>query len=266
MIDNTIEEMQSNIIKGGNGSWQDFMQVCENGHILNPSITATPDLCKDYCSTCGGKAITKCANCGNFIPGQWHYTGRYIPPPTQPDVPTHCSFCGSAFPWGNLIKKDIAPLKVEDATSTLEELFSKFHRVAQQLLKRHKNRETISIKDEYDVQNLLHALLHLYFEDIRPEEWTPSYAGGSARMDFLLKNEKTVVEVKMTRDSLKHKEVGEQLIIDIAKYSRHAECKTLVCFIYDPLHKIMNTSGFIRDLEQASTVNMKVKIFIQPTM
>ena len=28
------------------------------------------------------------------------------------------------------------------------------------------------------------------FDDIRPEEYTPSYAGGSSRIDFLLKDEK----------------------------------------------------------------------------
>ena len=36
-------------------------------------------------------------------------------------------------------------------------------------------------------------------------------------MDFLLKNEEISIEVKMTRDGLKDKELGEQLIIDIAK-------------------------------------------------
>ena len=39
----------------------------------------------------------------------------------------------------------------------------------------------------------------LYFDDIRAEEWTPSYAGKCARVDFLLKNEKIVIEVKKTR-------------------------------------------------------------------
>lgn len=43
------------------------------------------------------------------------------------------------------------------------------------------------LEDEYDVQDLPHALLLLYFDDVRAEEWTPSYAGKSARMDFLLK-------------------------------------------------------------------------------
>jgi hypothetical protein len=75
----------------------------------------------------------------------------------------------------------------------LESVFSHFHRVAIQLRKRHGSRLTLDVRDEYDVQDLLHALLRLYFDDIRPEEWTPSYASGSSKMDFLLKKEQVVV-------------------------------------------------------------------------
>ena len=67
----------------------------------------------------------------------------------------------------------------------------------------------MEVDDEYDVQYLTHALLLLDFEDVRPEEWTPSYAGGSSRMDFLMKAEKIVLEVKKTRKGLKAKEIGE---------------------------------------------------------
>jgi hypothetical protein len=37
---------------------------------------------------------------------------------------------------------------------------------------------------------------------VRREEWTPSYAGGSAKADFLLKEEGIVIEVKKTRQGL----------------------------------------------------------------
>jgi hypothetical protein len=52
----------------------------------------------------------------------------------------------------------------------------RFHEVARQLTHRRENRGTLEIKDEYDVQDLLHALLHIHVDDIRPEEWTPSDA------------------------------------------------------------------------------------------
>lgn len=136
------------------------------------------------------------------------------------------------------------------AIQSLNIIFSSFHKVVRQLRSRHNNRSTLQIKDEYDVQDLLHALLRLYFDDIRPEEWTPSYAGRPARVDFLLKNEKIVIEVKKTREGLGDKELGEQLIIDIDKYKKHPDCEKLVCFVYDPEERIRNPMGIMNDLNK----------------
>jgi len=141
---------------------------------------------------------------------------------------------------------------------------SNFHSVTRQLRNRYKQRPTIEIEDEYDVQDLLHSLLLLDFADIRTEEWTPSYAGGSSKMDFLLKDEKVVIETKKTRKGLSDKEVGEQLIIDIAKYQAHPDCKTLVCFVYDPEGKIGNPRGLEKDLESKSSADITIKVFIRP--
>jgi hypothetical protein len=51
----------------------------------------------------------------------------------------------------------------------IEKLLARFHQVAQQLRKRHGYRDSLRISDEYDVQDLLHALLRIEFDDIRPE-------------------------------------------------------------------------------------------------
>lgn len=129
--------------------------------------------------------------------------------------------------------------------------------------RRYSNRDTILINDEYDVQDLLNGLFHLHFDDVRPEEWTPSYAGGCNRMDFLLKNEEIAIEVKMTRAGLKDKEFGDQLIIDIAKYKQHPNCKSLYCFVYDPEGIIRNPRGEEKDLEALGD-SLPVKVFIRP--
>ena len=145
----------------------------------------------------------------------------------------------------------------------VEKLLTRFHHVAQQLRKRrHARRPTFFVMDEYDVQDLLHALLRIDFDDIRPEEWTPSYAGASARMDFLLKKEQVVIEAKMTRDTLRDREVGEELIIDIAKYKEHPNCRTLVCFVYDPDQHIGNPVGLKRDLEALTTDELAVVVYV----
>jgi hypothetical protein len=144
----------------------------------------------------------------------------------------------------------------------IEKLMIRFHQVALQLTRRHGPRDSLYITDEYDVQDLLHALLKIDFDDIRPEEWTPSYAGGSARMDFLLKKEQIVIEAKKTRANLRDREVGEELIIDIAKYKGHPNCRTLLCFVYDPDHHIHNPVGLKRDLESLTTDELAVVVYI----
>lgn len=158
----------------------------------------------------------------------------------------------------------IGPSEDINVIKIIENIFGRFHKIVRQLRIRHGNRATLEVEDEYDVQDLLHALLQLYFEDIRPEEWTPSYAGGSRRIDFLLKKEKIVIEVKKTRRSLSDKDVGEQLLIDISTYDVHPDCEHLICFVYDPEGRIGNPIGLESDLNKKSTDNLKVNVYILP--
>src|SRR5690242_13311324 len=97
-----------------------------------------------------------------------------------------------------------------DAIETIERIGRRFDLIARQLKKRYNGRETLTIADEYDVQNLFQALLKLFFDDIRSEEWTPSYAGRCSRIDFLLKPEEIVIEIKKTRTSLNAKEISDE--------------------------------------------------------
>ena len=66
----------------------------------------------------------------------------------------------------------------------------------------------------------------------------PSYAGKRPRLDFLLKRESIVIEVKKTRANLGAKEVGDQLIIDIGRYKAHPDCKAWCASFYDPEFRI----------------------------
>nr|WP_281389354.1 MULTISPECIES: hypothetical protein [Alcaligenaceae] len=145
----------------------------------------------------------------------------------------------------------------------MEHICSRFHLVAKQLRTRYSDRPSLLVNDEYDVQDLLHALLRVHFEDIRPEEWTPSYAGASSRVDFLLKDEQIIVEVKKTRATLKAKDVGEQLIVDIQRYRAHPDCKKLICFVYDPEGWVANPRGLENDLTR-SEGDLEVKVLIVP--
>lgn len=150
-----------------------------------------------------------------------------------------------------------------DVIAIIKNLCERFHLVVRQLKDRHDSRETLCVENEYDVQDLLHSLLTLHFDDIRSEEWTPSYAGGRSSMDFLLKQEQIVIEVKKTRKTLGAKEVGEQLIVDITKYKAHPDCQKLFCFVYDPEGWIANPRGIENDLNRDDG-DMSVKVMITP--
>jgi hypothetical protein len=116
------------------------------------------------------------------------------------------------------------------------------------LTHRRKGAQALSFSTEYDVQDLLHALLRPWVQDIRPEEFTPSYAGSSTRMDFLLPKYKVVVELKFVRDSPHAKKIGDELIIDIDHYRRHSDCDHLWCVVFDPDHLLPNAEGLRVDL------------------
>lgn len=139
-------------------------------------------------------------------------------------------------------------LRTQSAVREVIAICRRFDAAARQLLRRHANRSTLSIVDEYDVQDLLHSLLLSRFADVRPEEWTPSYAGKSARTDFLLKPEEVFIEAKKTRNGLRDREVTEQLAIDVGYYRQHPSCRALVCFVYDPDHLIQNPAAVEGDL------------------
>jgi len=154
-----------------------------------------------------------------------------------------------------------------NALEKIEVITQRFHTVARQLLQRHRDhnipRDTLKITDEYDVQDLFHALLRLFFDDIRDEEWTPSYAGGASRIDFLLKQEQVLVEIKMTRQGLsREKDISDQLIIDSDRYRVHPNCKMLVAFVYDPQEYLNNPSGIERDLTKMIN-DVPVKVIIR---
>lgn len=86
------------------------------------------------------------------------------------------------------------------------------------LRERWRDRSPLQVSDEYDVQYLLEASLRSLFEDVRPEDPSPSRAGASTRIDFVLKREEIVVEAKMTREGLGERQVADELIDDIERY------------------------------------------------
>lgn len=162
-----------------------------------------------------------------------------------------------------VLKKAAMAAKATKDQDRIVRIAERLHVVVCQLRDRREGRQTLDVTDEYDVQDLVHALLTIYFDDIRKEEWTPTYAGGASRMDFLLPEIETVLEIKMTRPNLSTKQLGEQLIVDIAKYREHPKCRTLFCMVYDPDKRIINPRGLENDLNKRND-QMVVRTMIVP--
>lgn len=150
-------------------------------------------------------------------------------------------------------------------SALLETVVKRLPRAMIPLSQRRAGSVPLKFTDEYDVQDLLHSLLTPWIGDIRGEEYTPSYAGSSTRMDFLLPKYSTVIETKIVRDKVHSKKIGNELILDIAHYRVHPNCKELWCVIYDPHLLLKNEGGLKVDLEGRSNdangeINVVVKI------
>jgi hypothetical protein len=155
-------------------------------------------------------------------------------------------------------------MKPADIDELLEILLKGLRRAMHPLTHRRKGAQTLSFSTEYDVQDMLHALLRPWVADIRPEEFTPSYAGSSTRMDFLLAKHRVVIELKFVRDRNHAKRIGDELIVDIDHYRRHPDCVHLWCGIFDQDHLLTNAEGLKTDLEgERSTKDGKVQVKVR---
>jgi hypothetical protein len=165
--------------------------------------------------------------------------GRVLP---QADAPARAPTTAAAVVATEATK----PANVEEV---LEVLVKGLRRAMHPLTHRRKGMTVLTFGSEYDIQDLLHAQMRPWISDIRPEEYTPSYAGSSTRMDFLLPAHELVIETKIVRDRAHAKRMGDELIIDIEHYRKHPACKRLWCVVYDPDQLLTNAPGLQRDLE-----------------
>jgi hypothetical protein len=189
--------------------------------------------------------------------------------------------CGFRYYRGGIVlpvgEVPLAPVVASAGTATgeaakpstvealLETLIRGLPRAMHPLTHRRKNATPLTFGAEYDIQDLLHSQLRPWVNDIRPEEFVPSYAGSSTRMDFLLPKYLLVIETKRVRDKAHAKKIGDELIIDIEHYRNHPDCDRLWCVVYDSDRLITNPDGLIADLEgrrEVSSKAVQVRVFI----
>jgi REase_DpnII-MboI len=145
----------------------------------------------------------------------------------------------------------------------VENVCRRFPIFVSQIKNRHDHRPTISINDEYDVQDALHALLRIHFADVRDEEPSPSHAATSTRLDLLLKNERIVIETKMMRQSLSQKKLLDEIAIDKERYRSHPDCETIIFFVFDPMGLLKNPVALEHDASELIG-NVQCQVIVAP--
>jgi hypothetical protein len=224
---------------------QDVMQVCRNGHVITDLLHSYPERALSHCDRCGAATLDRCATCGREIAGAVHVPGLVPVGRSQP--PDFCASCGAPFPWSRMPEMASA----SESLLNLERVLRRLPLVIRQLRSRHLQRPAFQVQDERDLEDLLRALLPIYFDDIRPESRTPSYSAVT-RTDFRLKAEGIVLTIKRAGSRDCEKQLGEQLQEDVIFYERQGQCRMLVGFIYDP-------EGFIREPAQLEAMWSKMQ-------
>jgi hypothetical protein len=151
----------------------------------------------------------------------------------------------------------------QDPLDRIRKLCLRFHAVTRQLRLRKDYRATLEVEDDYDLQDLLCALLKMEFDEVGVDEWTPPYTGGAPRTTFLMHREQIALVVKKTRSGLTTQELTDQVAADSARYANREKCVTLFCFIYDPEGRIGSPKQLETDLTSVSDRYM-IEVLVAP--
>lgn len=151
-------------------------------------------------------------------------------------------------------KKSLSDINIGNPKDSIVSILENFHNANKSITRNRrkdskKERITYVIKDEYDVQDLLHVIFKSIYPKIVPEENTPKVGGTTARADFIFKEFEIVLEIKMIKESDRdEKEFIRQIKEDIQSYYRY-EPKYMIFYVYDPFDKTKDEQTF-KDLEK----------------
>lgn len=220
----------------------DVMQVCRNGHVVTDRLLSCPESGVGYCERCGAATLDRCGTCGQQLAGTVVVPGLVPLGCSRP--PAYCSHCGAPFPWTTRPAVAARP-----GLGTLDHLLRRLPRVVRQLRSRHGQRPPFCVADEHDLEDLLRALLPMYFDTVRLESRTPSYAL-TTRTDFLVvpEGEERFLAVTVKRAAPDRDEAAltVQWAEDTTYYQGRRDCHALVGLVHDP-------EGLLRDPDTLET-------------
>jgi hypothetical protein len=183
--------------------------------------------------------------------------------PTHSPAPTPIVSVPSTAALDTLDMPPFQPLSEQETLKLVRKVCLRLHAVARQLRLRKDSRPTVEIEDDYDLQDLLRALLKMEFDEVGTDEWTPPYAGSLPRTTILLNREQIAIVAKKTRSGMTTKDIAEQVSTDSAFYSARNRCTTLFCFVYDPEGRIGSPKRLETDLTRVSD-RYNVEVLVAP--
>lgn len=107
------------------------------------------------------------------------------------------------------------------------------------------------VVDEYDVQDLLFAMIKPLCNDLEREDPVPKSAGDSGRVDLCSRMLGMIIEVKYAKDDNRARAIARECKERVITYSRWPELRHLVFFVYDPEHRLPDADNFIKDLSSS---------------
>jgi len=207
---------------------RDVMQVCYNGHVITDLLKSCPQHRQDTCSQCGAATLDHCLTCGAELPGAVPVPG--LVGTRRP--PGHCPRCGAPFPWAGA-NTPVA----EDPLTAFERILRRVPRMVRELRNRQGDRPPFRVEDRRDLEDLMRALLPLWFDNVWPQARTPSYSA-TTHTDFRVDSEGLMVVVKLVRAAGDDARLTAEWQEDVQYYLTQASCRTLLGFVYDPLARL----------------------------
>lgn len=98
---------------------------------------------------------------------------------------------------------------------------------------RHAGRPAFEINDEYDVQDLLQAILRAYFKYSTTEEPISKLAGLSTRADFAIEELGLIIEAKIAHGPGDQGRIVKEFAEDVQGYSKWSHLKHLIYLVYN---------------------------------
>jgi REase_DpnII-MboI len=137
-----------------------------------------------------------------------------------------------------------------------ERICFRVNRAARILCLRHNKRPPLEMADEYDVQDLLHALFRAYFKYPVTENPLSKIAGAaSTRVDLSIEELGLLVEVKFARNERDQRKIEKELAEDLVFYSKWEPLKYLFFVIFNSAD--LENAELLEKFSKPQTINEK---------